>query len=384
VDAKSTLGKKLLRAKLIIWDECTMAPQLALAAVDRMLQDLTDVKKPFGGKVIVLGGDWRQSLPISLHSNKTVILGNCLKKSLLWPKFKHFSLETNMRTDPDETAFANWLLKLGNGTLKNNCGLDDDIIEISPECVVNTEPSVSSITQLIDEVFGKNLADLSPEDLSKRAILCPKNEESLLINEDMINRIPGEKKEYYSADSAVTEPGEENDMPLEFLNHLTPSGMPPHKLSLKEGAIIMLLRNMGPSRGLCNGTRLIIRKMHTHIIEAEILTGTSKGQIVFLPRIKMSPSDSSLPFSLERVQFPIRVSYCMTITKSQGQSFLYVGIYLPQPVFTHGQLYVAFSRAQRKNNVRVLISQTEKQGQLLKKTKRVFTKNVVFKEIFNM
>ena len=59
----------------------------------------------------------------------------------------------------------------------------------------------------------------------------------------------------------------------------------------------------------------------------------------------MSPSeDITLPFKFKLKQFPIRLSFAMTINKAQGQTIPNVGIYLPDSVFSHGQLYVALSR----------------------------------------
>ena len=140
----------------------------------------------------------------------------------------------------------------------------------------------------------------------------------------------------------------------------------------------MLLRNLDIKKGKCNGTRLIVKHLHGHIIEAEILTGTHKGEYVFIPRIKLAPSDVSLPFTLERTQFPIRLSYCMTINKAQGQTFDKLGIFLPSPVFSHGQLYVAFSQARSFQSITVLVGQTMVQGLFGTKT---ITKDVVYKEI---
>ena len=108
----------------------------------------------------------------------------------------------------------------------------------------------------------------------------------------------------------------------------------------------MLLRNLNIEDGLCNGTRFFIHRLHTHVLDAEILTGnrTHTGQKVLIPRIKLAPSHANLPFTLQRVQFPVGVAYSMTINKSQGQTFHEVGIYLPSPEFSLGQLYGAFSR----------------------------------------
>jgi len=82
-----------------------------------------------------------------------------------------------------------------------------------------------------------------------------------------------------------------------------------------------------------------------------------------------------LPFQLIRHQFPIRLAFTMTINKAQGQTIPYMGLYLPNPVFTHGQLYIALSRVQSKDNILVLV----KDSQINENT---YTKNIVYKEIF--
>ena len=82
----------------------------------------------------------------------------------------------------------------------------------------------------------------------------------------------------------------------------------------------MILRNLDQSQGLCNGSRLIVTKLANHVISAEIITGKTKGTQIYIPRMSMSPSQSPWPFKLIRRQFPIMLSYVMTINKSQGQS----------------------------------------------------------------
>ena len=194
-----------------------------------------------------------------------------------------------------------------------------------------------------------------------------------------MDRLLGEKRVYSSVDSLVDIPADEEDLyPLEYLNSLTPSGMPTHNLFLKEGAIVMLLRNLNTKKGLSNGIRLIVRRLHNFFIDAEILTGSSQGQRVFIPKMTLIPSDIDLPFHLRRIQFPIRLAYAMTINKSQGQTFDKVGIYLTKPCFSHGQPYVAFSRARASQDIRVLIDETPDQG---KDKGRYFTKNPVLRQL---
>ena len=98
----------------------------------------------------------------------------------------------------------------------------------------------------------------------------------------------------------------------------------------------MLLRNLDQSEGLCNGTRLIVTRLASHVIAAEIISGKNIGNKVYIPKISMSPSQSPWPFKLVRRQFPIMLPYAMTINKSQGQSLSTVGLYLPNPLFSHG------------------------------------------------
>nr|ABN08822.1 Helicase, putative [Medicago truncatula] len=163
-----------------------------------------------------------------------------------------------------------------------------------------------------------------------------------------------------------------------FLVVLFSQGLPNHELNLKVGVPIMLLRNIDQPLGLCNGMRLIITQMGNFVLEAKIISGNSIGQKVYIPRLTLSPSpsDTKLPFMFQRKQFPIMVSFAITINKSQGQSLKNVGIYLPKLIFSHGQLYVALSRVtSRDDGLKMLICDDE--GHVSNKTN-----NVIYKEVF--
>jgi ATP-dependent DNA helicase PIF1 len=183
----------------------------------------------------------------------------------------------------------------------------------------------------------------------------------------------GEAKVCRSVDS-LHEPGENAGLyPVEFLNSITPSGLPHHELKVKLGTPVMLIRNLNVAAGLANGTRLSVVRMHRFFLECRIVNGSHAGNIVFIPRITLLSTESELPFTVKRLQFPIRLAFAMTINKSQGQSLDSVGIYLKNPVFSHGQLYVAFSRASSFTAVRIMGAK--------KRGNKFYTVNIVYGEI---
>ncbi|XP_065672110.1 ATP-dependent DNA helicase PIF1-like [Hydra vulgaris] len=143
----------------------------------------------------------------------------------------------------------------------------------------------------------------------------------------------------------------------------------------------MLLRNLDLKAGLCNGTRMKVSVLQNNYIDAEILTGVSGGKRVFVPRIQLAPSDSNLPFVLKRRQFPVRLAYSMTVNKSQGQTFDRVGVYLKKPCFSHGQLYVAYSRTRAFNSLFFKIDKHLIQGMVGGKC---YTNNVIFSNVLNL
>ncbi|BAF14156.1 Os04g0206200, partial [Oryza sativa Japonica Group] len=165
---------------------------------------------------------------------------------------------------------------------------------------------------------------------------------------------------------------------FEYLNSLTPNGLP-HLLKVKFNCLVILLRNLDPHNGLCNGTRLMIRAFQNYSISAEIVSGAHAGKRVFIPRIPLYPSeDLSLPFKFKRKQFSIRLSFAMTINKAQGQTIPNVAIYLPEPVFSHGQLYVALSRGVSRGTTRILAKPRIDIDPTGKSTKNIVYRDVLF------
>jgi len=133
VSTTSAQAEQLKGVHLFVIDEASMIPMHALHAIDRCLRDITQNTRPFGGKTLLLGGDFRQVLPVVPQVPPTVIIDSCLKRSPLWPMFQQHRLTRNMRTIPGEGEFASWLVQLGSGTL-NDTSTQPETVEIPPTC----------------------------------------------------------------------------------------------------------------------------------------------------------------------------------------------------------------------------------------------------------
>lgn len=97
-----------------------------------------------------------------------------------------------------------------------------------------------------------------------------------------------------------------------------------------------------------------------NLIDAEVAIGDHAGSRVMIPRITLYDSeDTRHPFRLSRRQFPLRPCFVMTINKAQGQTLKNICLYLPFPVFSHGQLYVALSRVPHPSGISIVLPPTD-------------------------
>ena len=202
-----------------------------------------------------------------------------------------------------------------------------------------------------------------------------------MVNNKMLDLLQGEEKTYSSSDSVgVIDMDSDFNEALytpDFLNSIRIAGLPQHSLRLKIGAPVMCMRNIDQNAGLCNGTRLQVRRMGVNVIEAKIISGGNVGNICAIPRMVLSPSDNKMPFKFNRRQFPLALCFAMTINKSQGQTLTNVGLFLKRPVFSHGQLYVAVSRVKNKKGLKILCC--DEDGNYTKSTKNVVYKEALFR-----
>ena len=165
-----------------------------------------------------------------------------------------------------------------------------------------------------------------------------------------------------------------NHLPLtpEFLRSIQSPNLPPGELRIKIGCPLILMRNLSPANGLCNGSRMIVVGMSERVLQVQLIGGDHDGQLALIPRIALtSTSTSDFTFNIRRRQFPVRLAFAITINRAQGQSVKYVGVDLRIPVFAHGQLYVAMSRVTSKKKLKILLPLDNLDSR---------TNNIVYKE----
>ncbi|CAN0904885.1 ATP-dependent DNA helicase PIF1 [Linum grandiflorum] len=298
--------------------------------------------KPFGGKTVLLGGDFRQTLPVITNGCRGDNISASLTRSYLWNYCTLLELQANMRITAPNTSMP----------------LDFQGMTFS-EWLQTSYHNVAYIRT--------------------RAIVAPTNADVTKINDYILSQLPGEHRIYLSSDTLTTNGSNqaalELEYPTEFLNSLSFNGMPEHQLKFKQYTIVMLLRNLNPAAGLCNGTRILLTHLGANVIRGLIIGGTFEGTVAIIPRIVLDYTDPNWPFTLKRRQYPIRLCYAMTINKSQGQTLEHIGVYLTTPVFGHGQLYVALSRVRSATGIHIVLPADDAPAPET-------TRNIVYDEIF--
>ena len=395
-------------ASLIVIDEVTMGNREVFECVDLSLRNLMlDLKlegrenQLFGGITVLLSGDWRQILPVIPKGNQAEVVDATLLKSYIWDEVEVLSLKTNMRAQLAGGAvaeFAEMLDQIGTGNYPHELGptTAEQIVTLHPDIVFrpivgNPRPKETKkqlhIRALVRQIFfSDTYGDQAEMDLGgtppaeqdtlshrikTRAIVVPTNAMVHSINYEAVQMFPGEGRTYFSSNKFM----EDNaglDVTPEFLATLEPKGFPDHYLELKEGVIIMLIRNLDPQEGHCNGTRYIVRRLNTNSIQAVVATGANAGETLIIPRLKFV-TDDEYPFQFCRTQFPVKLAFGITSNKSQGQTYDKIGVLLDTSFFSHGQLYVALSRVGKRDDLVVSFGENEKN-----KGKTV---NVVYREV---
>jgi hypothetical protein len=340
-----------------------MANRAVLACVDELLRRIMCSDLPFGGKALILLGDFRQTCPVIRRGTRAQVVDASIKSSPLFSAFTVARLTEPIR-NAEDPEFASFVDAIGDGA--------------GPEVHLHMLQNVDSDVDLIHFVYPAHILQ-DPISCLRRAILAPTNQQVDSFNKTILNAIPGTAKTYLAADSLkeVDEAGlTPPDSVLDYVAKHTPPGMPPHSLTIKTNAVFRLLRNFSLDLGLVKNVRVVVIDVGTRIVTVRLLRGMSgvtgtyvDSEDILIPRISFT---ATLPsgHTLLRRQFPLAPAYSTTFNSCQGLTLDMVGVDLRRPVFSHGQLYTALSRIRNRGHARTLFRPGE-----------VTTTNVTFHEI---
>ncbi|PIM97249.1 DNA helicase PIF1/RRM3 [Handroanthus impetiginosus] len=335
ISLNTKLAKLIQKAALIIWDE---APMMHIIKTTNFSE-----QKPLGGKLCMLGENFKQILPVVTKDRHESIVMASLHKSELWNQYESMQSIDGLR------SFDKWINLIGER--KARCLHFDDRgesnwIEIPKKLLI--ENNNNSLMKLIDATYPQLTNRYNDATYLKvRPILAPRNSDVDEINSKMQSMLFCNR--------------EQNMYPPKLLHYIKFSSISDHCLELKKDAQVILLRNLNQPIG-------------EKVLEARVIIGSHMGEAVLIPRIILTITASQTFVPMKRRQFPVKLAFAMTINKSQGQTLDRVGLYLPSSVFSHGQLYVALSRVTNSLGLKILIS--NKLG-----LPRNCTRNVVYPEV---
>lgn len=357
-------------ASLIVFDEAPMAHQHLFEMLDRSLQDLMGSDLPFGGKILLCSGDFRQIPPIVEKARSpNDIVAVSLRSSRLWQLFKVFNLTVPQRTRGSD-GYSRFLLTVGNGTLpERTFGQGRETEKLVP---LTGMDHVTNLEALIDHIYPADVI-CNPDAAAKRAILSTLNINVKDINSVILENMEGESRRLYSHDAVDKETDDGLEVDDETLHQATGKGVPDHLLTLKVGAVCFIIRNLNIEQGLVNGTKVIVEGITPRLVKVR---KAGDDTIFGVPRISFKlPVIIDSPLIMLRRQFPLQLAYAMSFHKSQGQTIQLVGVDLRTDCFTHGQLYVGLSRVQSPNDIRVLVQSDRVHDGV------AYTKNIVYRDL---
>ena len=328
IGKNTQLAELIRQPSLIIRDEVTMQHRYCFVAVSRILNDLCNVSDEaciFGNIAILLEGDYTQIALDVRRGNRATTVRASLISSEVWQYFHILHLTFNMRVQPgqDNVEFAHWLEYMSYDNSMYGNLLIPEYIRI-----------YTVLQDLMDFVYPPATITTACTDLATfqhRCILAFHDDTINALNVMILQQLPDDIRIFHTVDTSDINEANPDfaQLPAEYMQSHTSGGLPPSRLVLKVGASVMLLHNLDPTEGFCNGTRVIVTPLGLRCIELHILGGNFHGQCKLIPRILLSIAEGELPFVLTRKQFPIKLCFAMTVNKSQGQTLGIVGLDLP-------------------------------------------------------
>lgn len=318
-------------------------------------EDLPGGDHPFNDIPVILGEDFQQILPVIPQGTRSETIYAYLQHALIWPQLERLQLRQNMRLDlessPENLCLGTWLQEISHNPQYH-----------SLTALPNSLSTTISLPTFVERIYPTTDLITAPSDSAfflSHTILSIHNKSIYKLNNILFNRISRITTIQHSFDSCVIDNNNQiysNKITPEFLNSIQSSGLPLGNLHLKIGAPIIILRNIDPINGLCNGTRCTVSRITSRCLEVRLNNPGIGNLYRLIYRCKLTADRNGLLFILIRHQFSIRLVYAMTINKAQGQSLSHVGINLRVQPFSHGQLYMALSRTINAENISLLLS----------------------------
>ena len=407
----------LSKARLIVWDEAMSSHIAGIFCASNLMRKVVEGGKDFafGGVTTVFCGDARQIPPIipfvsGLSSvQRTSIIGNnSIRNNATFLK-----LTLQMRALLDK-PFGDFVKAIGEGNIGEpsneaytkiitqsdfrNAGIEIDYTRnIIKENSLQTHQSLEipngegcktvhvfseEERMFVDKVFP----DLSVN-VGGCAILATTNERTKYWNALTLKKLHGRERCYYSSNTirkldTLTDPDSNRGdvykamLTEDYLETINRSGLAAHKLILKIGCLVLIIRNLNPEEMIMNGTKAIVRALFKHNIECERIDheGNPTGKMFIVNRISFTFTVGVPPLQIEviRKQFPLVLAYSLTLNKSQGQTLIRAGIDSRDDAFSHGQMFVCLSRCKNRNAIK-----------FFGETEELILKNVVMKELLD-
>jgi len=201
----------------------------------------------------------------------------------MWDKFLHLRQNIHLGHSEADNQHAQWLLEIGAGSTMD----DSEMIQVSQPMVC------ANINALINRIYP-GIGNTRPQDdqyFLDCIILCPRNDEMHDINEAILQQFNPNAEVHMlrSMDSVSEEDGMHHAYPAEFPQQLNAGGLPSALLCLKVGSPVILLRNLDPGEGLCNGIRMMVLNMRRMVLQYRIISKDRRfrDKVVLIPRIRL-------------------------------------------------------------------------------------------------
>ena len=260
-------GELIKEASVIIWGEGPMVNRAVLACVEEVCRTVMENDLPFGGKIIIVLGDFRQTCPVIRGGTHAQVVNASIKSSPLWELFTTYQLTIPIR-NAEDPEFAKFVDAIGDGS--------------GPDVPLTLMEHVHTPENLIDFVYLSHILP-DPQACLRRAILAPTHLQVDGYNNNILQRIEGESRTYLSADTLKEAEDVGFEQPegiLDYVSQHTPPGFPHHTLKIKTNAIFRLLRNFSIDLGLVKNICVVVVHTGSRLVTVRILRGIGGSNVI--------------------------------------------------------------------------------------------------------